>query len=336
MFRKTAGVTLIAGVLVMAGFGVGGQKGATAKKDAAAEGPFTGDPKTVVAKVAGKEIRLEEVTKIVEMWKSSQMQIPGASTEREIQRKALDNIIDRQLLHAAAVKAGLVPDSTQIEQQFEMFRQRFGDPARFQQWLGTQGMSEQQAKTEIATDLAVQKYITAQVPDTAHVTPEDARVFYDTHQDVFTQGEKVHARHILVKVDPSATQEQKDAAHRKAERLLSRVRSGEEFAKVARDSSDCPSAPKGGDLPEFSRGEMVAPFEEAAFALQAGQMSDIVESQFGYHIIKVEGRTPPKTVPYDQNVEGYAMRQVQSERRNELFKKMIESLESGAKITRKI
>lgn len=333
MLRKRAGAALIVGVLAAMGFVIGCQKGSDQKK---AEGPFTGDPKAVVAQVGGKDIRLEEVNKIVQMWKTNGMQFPGVATERDFQSKALDNIIDRQLLYLAAQKASMVPDSATVNQQFQGFQQRFGSPDKFQEWLTTQGMTETQARSEITTDLAVQKYIATNVPDTAKVTVDQARAFYDAHPDVFTPGERMHARHILVKVDPDATPDRKAAARRKADRLLMRVKAGEDFAQVARDSSDCPSAPKGGDLPEFGRGEMVAPFEAAAFQLQPGQISDVVETQFGYHIIKCEERKEAKPVPYDQKVEAYAMRQVQSERRNEAFKRVLDDLRVGVKIKRKI
>lgn len=333
MVRSRAGIALITGILAVAGFGIGCQKGTSQKT---AEGPFTGDPKTVVASVGGKEIRLEDVNKITQMWKTNGMQFPGVTTEREFQTKALDNIIDRQLLFMAAMKANMAADSATVDQQVQSLQQRIGSADRFQEWLTTQGMTEAQARAEIATDLAVQKYLVANVPDTAKVTSEQARAFYDSHPEMFTPGERVHARHILVKVDQNATPEQKAAARRKAERLLQRVKSGEDFAQVARDSSDCPSAPKGGDLPEFGRGEMVPPFEAAVFQLQPGQVSDVVETQFGYHIIKCEERKEAKIVPYDERVEAYAIRQVQSERRGEAFKKMIDGLHAGAKIKRKI
>jgi peptidyl-prolyl cis-trans isomerase C len=333
MVRMRVGATLITGVLVAMTFGIGCQKGT---KDKQAEGPLTGDPKTVVAKVEGREIRLEEVNKIVQMWKTGGMQIPGVTTERDFQTKALDNIIDRQLLLLAAQKGHMVPDSLEVNQQFQQFEQRFGTPEKFQGWLTAQGMTEAQARTEIATDLSVQKFIVAQVPDTAKVTSDQAHAYYDAHPDMFTPGEQVHARHILVKVDPNATPDQKAAARRKAERLLTRVKGGEDFATVAKDSSDDASASRGGDLGEFGRGQMVAPFDAAVFQLQPGQISDVVETQFGYHIIKCEERKEAKIVPYDDKVEAYAMRQVQQERRNDSFKKVLEGLHVGAKIKRKL
>ncbi len=333
MVRTRVGVALIAGVLAVVGFGIGCQKGTKGKE---AEGPLTGDPKMVVGKVEGKEILLEDVNKIVQMWKSGGTQLPGVTTEREYQSKALDNIIDRQLLFLAAQKGSMMPDTSEVTQQLQMLKQRFGTPERFQGWLATQGMTEAQARTEITTDLAIQKYLVANVSDTSKVTSEQAHAYYDAHPEVFTPGEQVHARHILVKVDPSATPEQKAAARRKAERLLARVKAGEDFATVAKDSSDDASAARGGDLGEFGRGQMVAPFDAAVFQLQPGQISDIVETQFGYHIIKCEERKEAKVVPYDDKVEAFAMRQVQAERRNDAFKKVLDGLHVGAKIKRKL
>jgi peptidyl-prolyl cis-trans isomerase D len=96
------------------------------------------------------------------------------------------------------------------------------------------------------------------------------------------------ARHILVKLPEGATDDQKEAASKKAGDLLDRVRKGEDFAKVAREESDDSSASEGGDLGCFQRGRMVKPFEDAAFSLNAGQISDVVPSQFGFHVIKLD------------------------------------------------
>lgn len=102
---------------------------------------------------------------------------------------------------------------------------------------------------------------------------------------------QVRARHILVKVDAGADEAAKQAARQRAQQLLARARAGEDFAALARQNSqDEGSARRGGDLGWNPRGRMVAPFDQAQFALQPGQISDVVESQFGFHVIKVEGR----------------------------------------------
>ena len=124
--------------------------------------------------------------------------------------------------------------------------------------------------------------------------------YYDQHTtDRFTRPEEVHARHILVDVAPEADDAAKAAAHKKAEGLLAKVRGKADFAEVATKNSDDPgSASKGGDLGFFPRGRMSPAFEDAAFALAPGAISDIVETPFGFHIIKVHAHRPPRTVPF--------------------------------------
>ncbi len=137
----------------------------------------------------------------------------------------------------------------------------------------------------------------------AQVEPTDGEIaeYYELHkEDRFTEPEQVRARHILVKLAPDATDEAKAAARKKAEDLLARVKKGEDFAALATANSDDPgSARSGGDLGLFPRGRMAPTFEDAAFALQPGAMSDVVETSFGFHVIKVEEHRPGGTKPLD-------------------------------------
>jgi len=333
MVRKIAPMILI-GMLMLVGLTPGCQKGG--KEQKADEGPFTGDPTTVVGKVGDAEIQLKEVTERYESMKKNPMPASAGLSERQLQRKALDDIIDRKLLYVAAQKAGLTPPAEQVDQELQGFKARFPSAEQFLGWLGQQGLTEETAREQFSIDLAIQNYLKEKLPDTARVGPEQARAYYDQHPERFQTGERVHARHILVKVATGAGEEEKAQAQRKAQRLLGRVRGGADFASLARDSSDCPSAARGGDLGEFGRGQMVPPFEEAAFKLDSAQVSDVVETQFGYHIIRSEGHVPARLVPYDPRVEDWAGRQVRIEHRNDLVKKLIDELRAGAKIQRKI
>lgn len=117
--------------------------------------------------------------------------------------------------------------------------------------------------------------------------------FYDEHINRYRQSKKVNARHILIKVKDTATDEDKKAAREKIEGALKRVKGGEDFAAVATELSEDSSKSQGGSLGEFGEGAMVKPFEEAAFKLEKGQVSDVVETRFGYHVIKVEEVVPP-------------------------------------------
>lgn len=122
------------------------------------------------------------------------------------------------------------------------------------------------------------------------VTPQDEESFYNSHKnDRFTTPAQVHARHILFSVEPGAPEADKAKVKETATGVLTRARGGEDFATLAKTYSQDPgTAPKGGDLGFFPRGRMVKEFEEAAFNLSAGSISDVIESQFGYHIIKAE------------------------------------------------
>src|SRR6185503_3019091 len=117
----------------------------------------------------------------------------------------------------------------------------------------------------------------------------------------FQVGERVKASHILIEVPPPGDDAAKAAGRAEAERILGRLRKGEDFNRLAMEHSKDPgSAPQGGALPPFGRGEMVPPFEEAAFSLKPGELSSVVETQFGYHIIKVHERLPPVKQSFEE------------------------------------
>jgi peptidyl-prolyl cis-trans isomerase D len=134
------------------------------------------------------------------------------------------------------------------------------------------------------------------------VTPQDEESFYNDHKtDRFTTPAEVHARHILFSYPENATAEDKAKVRETATGVLTRARAGEDFAALATaHSQDTGTAPKGGDLGFFPRGRMVKPFEEAAFNLSAGAISDLVESQFGLHIIKAEEVHAERERPLDE------------------------------------
>ena len=120
------------------------------------------------------------------------------------------------------------------------------------------------------------------------VTNEEIENYYQAHADQYKHEEQVHARHILIKVAQDAPAATREAAKKKAEDLLTQIHGGADFAKLVEQNSDDPgSKKKGGDLGWFGRGKMVAAFDEAAFALKPNEVSAVIETQFGYHIIQV-------------------------------------------------
>ena len=144
------------------------------------------------------------------------------------------------------------------------------------------------------------EYLKKEVTNKVEVSEEDIKAYYESHKDEFKTPEMVRSRHILIKTDPSASDNDKKKAKEKAEEILKKIKAGEDFAKLASDvSDDTGSKPKGGELGFFPKGRMVKSFEDAAFSLKPGEVSGIVETQFGYHIIKVEEKKEPGMEPFD-------------------------------------
>jgi peptidyl-prolyl cis-trans isomerase D len=138
--------------------------------------------------------------------------------------------------------------------------------------------------------------------DQIKVSEEECRTEYERERETrYTRQDQRRASHILVKVEASAPPAEADKARRRAEKILAQARGGSEFAALARTHSEDPgSAAQGGDLGFFGRGAMVAEFESAAFSLPVGQISDLVRSSFGFHIIKVTGEQPAGVVPFEE------------------------------------
>ena len=120
------------------------------------------------------------------------------------------------------------------------------------------------------------------------VTPEEIKAYYEANKDAFQQEAQVNARHILITVDENASDKDVAAAEKKIKKVLAKAKSGQDFAKLAKKYSEGPSSSKGGELGWFGRGAMVKPFEEAAFALKKGEVSEPVRTRFGWHLIKID------------------------------------------------
>jgi peptidyl-prolyl cis-trans isomerase C len=217
-----------------------------------------------------------------------------------IRRRALENLIDEELLYQEAVKQKTKVSDTEINQALGTIKARFPDEGQFQDALSKTGLSEAALKSQLERNLTIDQFIGKQFVQKVVISDKDTKVYYDAHRDLFKRPEQIRASHILIRVDPQADQSQKDESRKKMEAIQQRLKKGEDFAELAKQYSEDPSSAKGGDLGYFGRGRMVRPFEDAAFALKPGEVSDIVETQFGYHLIKVTERKPETLVPYEE------------------------------------
>ena len=249
------------------------------------------DPEKVLAKVADREIREKDIDQVIRM-----MGPQGAMMYDNPQgrRAVLDELVSMHLfaLKGAEEKLDQTPE---FKAALETFRN--------------------QSLARAAIDASL-KDVTA--------SDEDAKKFYDEHPDQFTQPERVHVRHILISDDVTSA----DAIAK----VQADLRAGASFDEVAKSRSLCPSAAQGGDLGEVSKGQMVPEFEAAAFALKnPGDLSEPVKTQFGWHIIRLEGRTPSSVEPFD-TVKPQLVQYLTNEKKGEAFKNAVEGLKKTYKV----
>ena len=283
----------------------------------------------VVARVNGEAVTKSEFEKFVtQMEMNAGSRVPP-DRRNEIYRNALDRLVDLKLLTQEAKTRGVKGDEQQVASEIQGIRGRFPSEEEFNKALAAQNMTAEKLREDILTQTGVNKMMEAETSGAAPVTDADVKDFYDKNPDKFKKPEQVRASHILFKTDGDEAAKKKMRAA--AEAVLKDVKSGKDFGTLAKQHSSDGSAQQGGDLGFFVKEQMVPEFANAAFALQTGQTSDIVESQFGYHIIKVTDRKAPETIPLDQvapQVKNYLTQQRQQDR----VKAFVKTLRDKAKI----
>jgi peptidyl-prolyl cis-trans isomerase C len=224
-------------------------------------------------------------------------QIPDVQMA-QMKNEVLESLIDRELLFQESKKQGIQVKSEAVSNQFQKIQQRYPNKEEFKKLLSNMDLTESDVQAQIERGMAIQELIDKEVTEKIKVNDEETKSFYDKNPQLFQQPEQVKASHILIKVQTDAPDDQKAAARKKIEAVQQKVQKGEDFATLAKTYSEGPSGPKGGDLGYFRRGQMVKPFEEAAFSLKPNETSEIVETQFGYHLIKVNDKKPAQKMTH--------------------------------------
>jgi peptidyl-prolyl cis-trans isomerase C len=283
------------------------QLGLTKDKPAPSETPAVEPPKpvpaelpAVLARVNGQDITKAEFERALRGVEQRSGPVPAARRD-EIYRGLLEQLVGRELLRQEAAARKVTVADADVDKRLAEIQQQFPSEDVFKQMLATQQITLDKFRTDQRSDLAISKLLTDALKDKVAPSSEQIADFYKSNPDRFKQGERVRASHILIAVPQGADGITKDKAREKAEGLLKKIKAGGDFAALAKENSADPgSAIQGGDLGYFQPGQMVGPFNDVAFKLPPGTVSDLVETQFGFHIIKVVDKQAGRTVPLDE------------------------------------
>ena len=244
-----------------------------------------------------------------------------------------ETLISRTLLLQQSQTLGISVKDSLVDKALDEFKNGFKDDAAYRKALDEMGFTEATLKQQIKEGLTIKALIDKEVMQKVSVSDQQVRAYYDENPNMFRRPEQVRASHILIQVPQGADQAKRDQALATIKALKVRIDNGEDFASLAMENSEGPSKAKGGDLGFFGREQMVKPFSDAAFALQPGQISDVVETQFGYHLIKVTERQDEQTMAFNDVKEAISSR-LRQEEESKKIDAYLENLKEHADIKR--
>lgn len=293
--------------------------------------PVPAELPAVVARVNGEEVNRAELERAVKNLEGGAGQPVPAERRSEVYRSMLDQIVSFTLLkQESRARKVNVPDA-EVDAQLAQMRQQFPDEQAFTKALAARNMTIEKLKDDTRTGMQVSKMLETELSPQISVQEKEVADFYAQNPDKFTQEESVRASHILIRADAKADAATKERARQRAAEVLKKARGGGDFAALAKEYSADGSAAQGGDLGYFGRGQMVPPFEKAAFALKPGEISDVVQSDFGFHVIKLTDRRPARKVPLSE-VGGRINQYLLEQRRQQLTDELVAKLKSKGKV----
>ncbi|MBI5183159.1 MAG: peptidylprolyl isomerase [Nitrospinae bacterium] len=262
----------------------------------------------VVAKVNEDIITLSEVQErgllIRERMRSEGRDDKDVELE-DIERIALDTIITERLQLHHAKEIGIEVTDEDIYKAIEDIKKRNSlTDKMFEMLLEKEGETIDNYRERIKEQLILSKIVDYEVRGRTRVDDNEIKGYYENHLDYFLIPEEVNIRHIFFLCDENAGSEEEEKVKEKALSVLKRIHNGEDFIELAKIYSEDSSTSSGGDLGFFKKGTMAAPLEKVAFSLKVGEISDLVRTKYGFHIIKVEGKKESAHKPIDEAMEG--------------------------------
>ena len=273
-----------------------------------------------------------EVQKRLAMLKG---QIPADKLENakaEIRKGLVDEFVMSTLLNKEVAAKKVTATEKEIAAVMEEMKSQLPAGVTMDELIKKNRIDVAKMRDDIGMNIKINKLIEKALGGKIKITDKETADFYEKNKDKFTKPETVHARHILVSKVPEDTEKTLTDKKAKAEDLRKKLLGGADFADLAAKNSDCPSKQAGGDLGTFARGQMVKPFEDAAFSQEKNAIGPVVETDFGFHIIQVLDHQASQVVKLDAETKQGVNTYLESEKRKSAFDGIVKGLKAAANI----
>ena len=288
----------------------------------------------VVAQVNGKNISGDiisrELKKAAKKYKKRGMPL-NADQEKSAAKKLIDDEIGRTLLFLKAKKSGINITKEMMGERIKEVKAKFRSDSIFEHKLADMGLTLDQYKAELETDLYMDQIIKKDVESKIQISENEALDYYEKNKEKFTSPEKVRASIILLKFNPSKGKAGEQKILKKFESILDQLRNGADFSAMAKKFSQDSLASKGGDLGYFTKKQMLPAFSDRAFKLSKGDISNIFRTGHGFHVLKVTDKNPAGTSPFEKEKESINTLLIKK-KSSKATKDYIEALKKQAKI----
>ncbi len=293
---------------------------------------FAGEEKIVVS-VNGENILGAEVQMAVNRLIPASVYHGRVSDEKmeQLRKTALDSLVEWQLLYQEGKRLGINVKKTEVKEVFNRNKGAFKKKKDFDNALEKIGLTEDSYRKLIEKELISRKFVKQEVEDKIRLSEADLEDYYNKNKGKFASPDKIRLREILTAVSPAATAQEKEERRKKAEDLLKRIKAGEDFGDLAYNYSEDDFRVKGGDLGMSHKGRLLPELEEAASKLNTGETSGLIETIYGYHIIKLEGREEARQLDFSE-VKDSLKKELEAKRYKEAKEAIIKSLKEKADI----
>ena len=293
-------------------------------------------PTDVVAEVDGKKMTRAQLDgalkkKLAPMaGKIPAERLPQVSSA--VRKQIIDDFIMRTLLVDELNRLKITAGEQEISSALVEMKGSLPEGVTLEETMKKAGITMEQLRQEISLDIRINKMLANQRELKTPPTEKEIETFYKTNKEKFKIPESVNVRHILLAKKAGEDDKAKAARHEKAEKLRQQLLAGSDFAELARANSDCPSKKHGGDLGNFSRGQMVKPFETAAFTQKINEIGPVIETEYGYHILQVLAHHQERTKELDRDTKNQISGFLKEKKKYDAFNRIMKQLKAKARI----